>query len=845
MSSQHLGELGISNITSNYYWEDKSSPSVKVIDIHKIREFSTGQGVTVPLNEFERDNAIFVDEGHKGDSKEDSQWRNVRDTLSHDGFAFEYSATFGQLGDEALQDEYAKCIIFDYSYGHFWEDGYGKDYWIHNLTDDNLIAGVREHRYLLQNLLLFVQQKLFYYRNQDSLQLYNIQNPLLVFVGSSVEPKATGIQAEENKEVISDVKKVLDFVSDFLNDRAKYVKWIDDLKEYTKGALFKEDYFTKLEYLFRELKSAAAIYNECLKLVFHTSAPGDLELCTIRNANGEIAVKVKNADSYFALIYIGDTSTFKSPIAEEYEFKRDVTSPSQFQSLSDTQENPINILIGARRFIEGWNNYRVSSIGLINFGRSKGSQIIQLFGRGGPLKGKNNSLKRSKGSADSLDSIQVIETLNIFGLRADYMKRFKDDLEREGIKTVKKLYTFDIKVTSNLNQLKLFTLERDETAPSFDTTPVIKLAFEQSIKVRLDIAPKKFQALAGDARIYDEVATEILKLSDRDLGLVDWDEIYLRLLNYKKYHRYAILHISRLELRNLFSQLDYQIISDAQIDVSSLTDIEKVQKLVYEGTAILHRSVLQTKAEGYEGRNLAAKLLTKDNANIATVKWLIEVTTTDDQGIELAGINTILQELDRLADMSSNYPDKFSENQYLLNCWLDAHLYQPLLKDEDNQTLTAQGKRLIESIVPPGMNRGEFEFIEDLKNFIAGQKPRYPDCDFFLLRNMSRGKGFGFYFVSGGFYPDFLLWIQQKKTGKQYLTFIDPHGLRNEANQWDSDKIGLHVSIKEKENEIKLKVPNLILNSFILQPPPGFISTGIDGWHREDDPKREIPLIIC
>ena len=73
MSSQHLGELVISNITSNYYWEDKSSPSVKVIDIHKIREFSTGQGVTVPLNEFERDNAIFVDEGHKGDSKEDSQ----------------------------------------------------------------------------------------------------------------------------------------------------------------------------------------------------------------------------------------------------------------------------------------------------------------------------------------------------------------------------------------------------------------------------------------------------------------------------------------------------------------------------------------------------------------------------------------------------------------------------------------------------------------------------------------------------------------------------------------------------------------------------------------------------
>ena len=114
---------------------------------------------------------------------------------------------------------------------------------------------------------------------------------MLVFVGSSVEPKATGIQAEENKEVISDVKKVLDFVSDFLSDRAKYVKWIDDLKEYSKGALFKEDYFTKLEYLFRELESAAGIYNECLKLVFHTSAPGDLELCTIRMPTVRLQLK--------------------------------------------------------------------------------------------------------------------------------------------------------------------------------------------------------------------------------------------------------------------------------------------------------------------------------------------------------------------------------------------------------------------------------------------------------------------------------------------------------------------------------------------------------------------------
>ena len=66
--------------------------------------FRSGKGVTFPLFEFNTNNAIFVDEGHKGDSKEDSVWRNARETLSRWGFAFEYSATFGQLKDSDLLD---------------------------------------------------------------------------------------------------------------------------------------------------------------------------------------------------------------------------------------------------------------------------------------------------------------------------------------------------------------------------------------------------------------------------------------------------------------------------------------------------------------------------------------------------------------------------------------------------------------------------------------------------------------------------------------------------------------------------------------------------------------------
>lgn len=835
MSKQHLEELERSGIPAHYYWDDKDSSSVKVIDIHKIREFASGEGVTVPLAEFERNNAIFVDEGHKGDSKEDSQWREVRNTLSERGFAFEYSATFGQIRDEDLQNDYAKCIVFDYSYGNFYKDGYGKDYWIHNLSDDNLLEGVRERQYLLQNLLLFLQQKLYYTTHREELQPYNIEDPLLIFVGTSVEPKAKGAQADENKEVISDVKKVLDFFRDMLSQRSQYVTWIDDLRENRDTALFAKDYWPRFEYLFRQFRSSDAIYDACLKAMFHTSAPDGIELFTLRNAEGEIGVKVKNADHYFALIYIGDTSSFKTPLESAYEFKKDVTSPSLFQSLSDAQKNPVNILIGARKFIEGWNNYRVSSIGLINFGRSKGSQIIQLFGRGVRLWGKENSLKRSAGQPNTPLHLEIVETLNIFGLRADYMRRFKEDLEREGIKTIKKQFVFPIKVREDLDELKLYTLERDDSKPPFETTEVFALAVEPSIKIRLDIAPRKFLARAGEGDVVTEVETVQFKLSGDQLHLVNWQDVYLKLLSFKHDRKFTNLQIQRENLKALLEGLDYQIISDRELVIRSLSDVEKVQKLALEVLKRYTERFYRRRQQQYDGEQLKSTVLNKENPNLKEITWQVEIRTTDESGNELRDIRAVLEQIEQLTK-DPQYPELFKDKRFLLNAWVDAHLYQPLLKDEEQQTSVPT----LEQIKPPGLNRGEDLFVEDLKNFISGQKHRYPNYDFYLLRNMSRGVGFGFYFMSGGFYPDFMLWIKEKNSEKQYLSFIDPHGLRNERDGWNSEKITLHKRIKEIEK--RLGNQNLVLNSFILQPPPGFRDAAIDRWRRDDDPLNQIDV---
>ena len=76
-------------------------------------------------------------------------------------------------------------------------------------------------------------------------------------------------------------------------------------------------------------------------------------------------------------------------------------------------------------------------MGLLNIGTNEGSQIIQLFGRGVRLRGKNMSLKRST-SEDTKrpPNLPLLETLDIFAVRANFMARFRKYLEHEDVEHV-------------------------------------------------------------------------------------------------------------------------------------------------------------------------------------------------------------------------------------------------------------------------------------------------------------------------------------------------------------------------------------------------------------------------
>ena len=87
------------------------------------------------------------------------------------------------------------------------------------------------------------------------------------------------------------------------------------------------------------------------------------------------------------------------------------------------------------------------------------------------------------------------------------------------------------------------------------------------------------------------------------------------------------------------------------------------------------------------------------------------------------------------------------------------------------------------------------------------------DKEIFVLRNLTRGKGVGFY-AAGNYYPDFILWIKVKN--KQYINFIDPKGILM-LHYLENPKIKLNEIIKDIENDLQDTVDNeVILNSFII-----------------------------
>jgi hypothetical protein len=807
LSRQHLTEFTLSGIDAELFDKDGdgqrtmfSGQLVEIIDVNKLSDESKEK--TVAVESFEGNNLVLVDEGHRGSSGE--EWMRRRDALCAQGFSFEYSATFGQAvkaaKDRVMEGNYARWVLFDYSYRHFHGDGYGKHYRIFNLKKE--FTEEQRHLYLTAALLSFYQQLRVFNDHAKEFVAYNVERPLWVFFGASVNE----VRMEHGKEV-SDILSVLLFFAEFVKHRADSIRRLDALLTAQDGLLGRsnEKLFARaFDYLAATLKmSGATVFDDILRTLFNAPTGGMLHVRNLKGADGELSLCLGENEP-FGVINVGDEGKLyklcekhrESIATSEHEFAR-----SLFDVLS-RGDSRIHVLLGSKKFTEGWNSWRVTSIGLMNLGKSEGSEIIQLFGRGVRLKGWNMTLKRS----DKLDNLnpprflKLVETLDVFGVRADYMEKFREYLETEGVQTELEWVEIPVPALPTLKDIaakKLKTIrvpenldyKRDAPRPTLDP----EREFFERHPVRVNWYPRIEAMKASGLRELDPTGTlNEAPLGPRQLAFLDRESLWRQLQQFKTERGFSNLRLQRSDMDALLSQpYWYRLaIPKEELDFTHFDRIRVWQQIAGALLTGYCERLYKYRKQEWESQHAEVELLDENDPNFFP-EYIFQVEKSEQALID--------QISDLATQVKAGTLRSVSFNAIKALRW-DPHLYQPLIH--------ISGTTMVE-LSPVELNVGEWDFIEHLRAFHGGNASFFADKEFYLLRNRSK-KGLGF-FEAGNFYPDFIVWLLH--AGRQYVSFVDPKGLLH-TQGFDDPKIAFHERIKELET--RLHEPDLVLNSFII-----------------------------
>jgi hypothetical protein len=212
--------------------------------------------------------------------------------------------------------------------------------------------------------------------------VFNIERPLWVFFGAKV-----------NAGEISDIVDVLLFFARFVRNRAETVRQLDLLLEGRDGMVDRKGrplFSGGFPYLKSIGQNGEMAFDGILEAFFNSPTGGKLHVRDLKSAPGELSLSLGSAEP-FGVINVGDEKTLHGLCDQHPELlatSDQEFGESLFRNLSRT-DSKIHLLLGSKKFTEGWNSWRVSAIGLMNMGKKEGSDVIQLFGRGVRLKGWN------------------------------------------------------------------------------------------------------------------------------------------------------------------------------------------------------------------------------------------------------------------------------------------------------------------------------------------------------------------------------------------------------------------------------------------------------------------------
>jgi hypothetical protein len=663
----------------------------------------------------------------------------------------------------------------------------------------------------------YYQQKKLYLAQESEYAPFNIENPLFVFVGASVN----AVRTERGRKV-SDVVDILLFFRDFVANTAVSTANIERIISGNTGLLDSKNrdiFRNSFPYLTAVGMAPAAMYSDILKTVFNcASLGGTFHIENLRGVSGEIRLRLGENEP-FGVINVGDDSALLN-LCEENGFDTGSIdfSDSLFQGITKP-DSTINLLIGSKKFTEGWNCWRVSTMGLMNVGRSEGSEIIQLFGRGVRLKGCKMSLKRSGFYKKDFPEtavpkhIGILETLNIFGVRADYMKQFKEFLENEGVPSEKgQPLVLKMPVIRNKAYKKsgLYSLRVKGGADFKKSAAKPFLRYEAGLPVITLDCYSKVQFESSQKRSAGEVTKNVAVLRPEHLAFLEYEAIYSELQRYKAEKARHNVNITRQAVRDLLHNNQWYklLIPEDELVVRRFEDYKRFEKISVALLTKYFDRFYYAEQNRWESQVVGYDLVPMDDDNENFLndekdEYSISIDDTSENETAILWLRKIIEEVEK-AKKEKRLPNFAIPRQGDMEAIsVPAHLYNPLL-------YLAKGNMEI-GISPVPLNEDELKFVKALQKHISVQAADFADKELYLIRNRSK-KGIGF-FDDAGFYPDFILWLI--KDGKQYITFIDPHGMGRETIF--SSKVGLYNRLKT-DIESALTLPSVALTSFILSP---------------------------
>lgn len=704
---------------------------------------------------------ILLDEAHKGDSKDSTRKKyyyelakGILDDVNDfsKGFIFNFSATF----DEEI--DFLTCA-YNYNLEKFNTQGYGKNIAI---LDNNLKAFKNDDekekiKIILESFIIFSaikQSKEIFFEKVKDLNL-KYHNPLIIVVSDKVNTKDAGIKMYF-KTILSILKNQIDIKDIALNLSEK-------LKE--------QNLFFSNENLSDEfLKIIANTDNEILrKNIFYASLNANLE-CYKTN-DKELLFASKNANKPFMLLNISNAKEWEKEFLLELgiESIKDI-SKSHFESIND-ENSTINIMLGSKVFSEGWDSNRVNLISFINIGSKNAKKyVLQTIGRGVRIEPFLN--KRKRFIYNDLD-YEIKEELKVFTSGLETLFVMASD--NEAIKAILK------------------------SMDNFITNKALKGFRKNNVLNPLPVPKYKNNTL--QSAIY-KISTQEAKGLKEFIDSYDEDVLLLSHCAYKSFKYSTMKEI------NFFYENKSKRIKESgnKIEFNQKSTIRLINSVLNSFSKVLDKfDNLKDEINHYKNMQISlddesVKELTQIIQELSVVK---EIKTKE----QLQKENVPEKYIDDILDFQKQKQEIIYKERYIISSKLQKHYYNPLViykKDDKNSKINFAIS-----------NESEKEFLDDLQEYLKNDSflQNYEWCFSKLVENQD--EIYIPYFdeeeqKERKFYPDFIFWLKDKISGDFNILFIDPKGLKVEANARYKangfNNIFLNSILKYQDKNIKVKL---------------------------------------